>query len=181
MRVAAFGRLALVAAALLAGVSGATFADEWIISRSEPEAGSPVLVGVQLAGGPSFDAGGNEFWPSLVIRCSFGRIEAAINWRIAIAATDGRAPILVRMDDLDTTTESWSVGADPARTERPDAGRWLTRLLAAKRLFARAAAADGTRIDANFDLQGLPAFADEVADGCGWKLKPDRRPPRHPR
>jgi hypothetical protein len=172
MKQAAPGRLALAAAVLAASLARPAAADEWTVWRSDSD-GSPQLVGVQLAEQASFDSRGNEFWPSFLVRCSFGRIDAAINWQVPVAQQDGRAAVVVRLDGAPGTAEPWVVDGDPARTARPDAGRWLERLLAMDRLSAQVTAQDGARIDTSFDLQGLAALAEEVEAVCGWKLVPD--------
>jgi hypothetical protein len=167
------GRLTLAAAALVASLARPAAADEWTVWRSDPMGGPPQLVGVQLAEEPSFDSRGNEFWPSFLVRCSFGRIDAAINWQVPVSQQQGRAAVVVRLDGAPGLIESWMVDGDPALTARPDAGRWLERLLAVRRLSAAVTAADGARIDTSFDLQGLVDFAEEVEAVCGWKLVPD--------
>lgn len=173
-----FGWLAIALA--VCGSFGAS-ADDWSIDRPGPGVVGGRLTGLQLSEQASYDQRGNEFWPSLVVRCAPGEMEIAIHWQVPVKASEGRASILTRLDETSPRVEAWRVAEDTRVTMKPDAATWLRRLLAARKLAARTLSEAGTTIATAFDLTGLPALAEEMAGTCAWDRPAERMQQRRPR
>lgn len=181
MRLRWFGWLATAFAAAVACGLPTARADEWLVDRPDLGVVGARLSGLQLSEAASYDERGNEFWPSLMVRCAPGDMEIAINWQIPVRESDGRASVLTRLDDASPRVERWLVAQDARVTEKPDPGAWLRRLLAAEKLSARTLSDTGTTISTVFDLAGLPALAEEMAGTCGWNRPAEKMQQRRPR
>jgi Type VI secretion system VasI, EvfG, VC_A0118 len=165
----------LAIASLLIGLfwCSRTDADEWTIKRDiSPLNHVKQITGVQLAAEASYDKYGNEFWPSLLVRCVKNRTEAAIVWQIFLHGRDSQVQVATRLDDAPATTELWDISTDKRATFTRHPIAWLRQLLTAHSLSARVTSSDGEQTDATFDLDGLQAVAAEVAETCHWKPAP---------
>jgi len=142
--------------------------DKWFINESKSPIDDSTTISIGRPSSHPYDTRfGEDKFAYLLIRCQENHTDVIVGADEFLALL-GPVKVVVRFDELEASSQSWSLASGNNAAFSPAPIRLIRQMLASRKLVVRLHPANAAYVTAGFNLDGLDAVVGRLQEACHW-------------